>query len=228
MSVCIVNITLRISCHVKAHSGHPWNEFVDSVAKATAGNNCKSLLPAPLVDSVVDSPFCGWSSIAHHYIRDLAYPPVVDGASQVLSSEVASQLNIVDQERCIAGGKNAKSQSTVSICFTIALHIRIHNLSSAVDKTESLLHLEKLSIHASSLQEQHHEANLLVIALQETREERQASVSTNCYMIAPGHEQNNYSCELWSSLVLPDASCECEDVSIPDIFLWCTAAHAPW
>ena len=92
MSLC--TIILR----VKAHSGHPWSELADSLAKATAISECKSALPVPLIDSIVDNPYSGWASIVNQYIDNLSYPPVVDGAFPMSAAEISSQRNVVDHE----------------------------------------------------------------------------------------------------------------------------------
>lgn len=44
-------------CHVKAHSGHSWKEFVAPLAKAIALNECKYVSPPFLVPQFSANPF---------------------------------------------------------------------------------------------------------------------------------------------------------------------------
>ena len=61
--------------HVFAHTGHPWNEMADSMAKAAATNSHQSQIP-PSLPKLLDNDHICWSSIALGHSTCTSYPAV--------------------------------------------------------------------------------------------------------------------------------------------------------
>ena len=55
-----------------------WNEYADSLAKATGLSACKGGLPPLIADQLCSAESTGWHGIANGLFQPDAYPPVQD------------------------------------------------------------------------------------------------------------------------------------------------------
>ena len=176
-------------CEVRGHSGDPWNELADSIAK----HQLLSLTAVGTID---------WSPFAH-----------------LVQSEDFDWAWLLDAPQCMhrclpPGSENGIWQITPS-CHKPAIHHPVSDYSEwisvdavfvtanvlALGKEDPSLPAEHSSDRALRLDHQWHSAQVLAAGLQETRRP-QGCISTEHYFgFASGpqvcEKAHHYGCELW-------------------------------
>ncbi len=115
--------------HVKAHVGHPWNEYADSLAKATASADYSTPLPGSIINHLTSNPYVGWLNQAHALVDDPAYPPVQNG--QFIVTPVITHAGVwkPPDQQVVSPPKLSYAKDPWIICIRGASH----NVLSALD-----------------------------------------------------------------------------------------------
>ena len=182
--------------HVYAHTGHPWNEMADSMAKAAATNSHQSQI-SPSLPKLLDNDHICWSSTALGHSTCTSYPPV---SSKQFYYDRSSNKHIATKTGSISDTQNAKKGACKEIHFEFdcATH-NVRSIASERGLTPDEQLKSKCSASVAALQVQYLRQNLLVVALQEAGQFERATSIGSYYIIASG----NFGVELWFSLVTP-------------------------
>ena len=121
--------------HVSAHQDQPWNELVDSFAKAAAfAEFTPACLDRNLVNAGCDSPYIAWMPVTQSSINLDAYPPCIDMDVHATSNSThTGDLDMYHKETPCNELLEFASGSIRAHGDSIVLRIATHSVMSAVD-----------------------------------------------------------------------------------------------
>jgi ribonuclease HI len=187
--------------HVKAHNDQPWNELVDSLAKATATAAFKpAKFPSALVNLVQPSPFHAWLNITQSASDLDAYPPCIDNEFHATSiSTHTGLLSTYHREIPAVEVSGFKADPNLKITFRVATH----NVMSAADcPSDTTVAFDSVNVCLLSQQYAHH--YLHIIGQQESRLPAKQKLSSLYSIVSSGTTaKHGLGCSLWISRFLP-------------------------
>ena len=189
--------------HVKAHNDQPWNELVDSLAKAAATSAYKpAAFSSSLLSVLVYSPYHAWLAITQS-AQDLeAYPPYIDGEFHATS--IPTHTSSIHNYNALP--PPPASGHTNTSC-NVVLRSATHNVMSAVDEpADTTIAFDSANISILSQQYAHH--FLHIIGQQESRLPAKKKLSSLYSIISSGTTAGyGLGCSIWVARFLPYFQC---------------------
>ena len=178
--------------HVAAHTGDPWNEMCDSLAKWAAKSLYTQPPPNPHVADQLSfrcEDLWGWLADAPAHIQQ-AYPPVVDGnwTYRIEHSEAAPIWPYQPHP--------AKWTKPIHIR---AVSFNVQSLRDSVVANKKRGDIDRRAV----LEKQFFDAGIHIVGIQEARTQQDARPRGSWFTIASGHDKAHLGCELWVNTEKP-------------------------
>eukprot|EP00438_Fugacium_kawagutii_P015143 Skav220612 [mRNA] locus=scaffold507:296315:302257:- [translate_table: standard] len=193
-----IGLSVRFQ-HVKSHNGHPWNEAVDSIAKATAKRIIYGVHMPSHVSKLLQHPYIG---MAWMYLTDTATPkPHALRASFACEGPFEFQA----EDTTWWQPSTTQERSHVQVHIVVATS-NVLSLEAGTKKAQQagLMQLGKIA----TLQAQYDDAKVNIIGIQEGRAQGTHVRHSTSHLVYQGGAtgQGTHGCELWLSRRIPYAT----------------------
>eukprot|EP00959_Pyramimonas_sp_CCMP1952_P118470 2477085-Pyramimonas_sp.AAC.1 len=182
--------------HTKGHSGAPWNEAADVIAKEAGLQPRRRPYFGSISSLLVYEPALEWSWLRTAHPQDAAaYPPLINGKFQFTVKPQVAQLEHIPApapSKCVNGRLN------LCLCQ--------YNAQSMIDVVLNPKTSRKVSGKGILVRQQLHQRGVHLAGIQETRCAARASSANGYYTISSPAVKGNLGCSLLLSTELPYAT----------------------
>ena len=195
---------------IKGHSGHPWNELADCIAKARCLLQIEDTMPGwPLHEALqahtVQQLKWLWAQIKRHEQPEL---PFIDEHGQMYVTQAPADPNMskaellpaMQDQISVPGEICSIHLQTASInVLTLGQGHMNHKSLSEDDMLRAGISQEPIADRTTVLQKEFHDAGYHVVGLQETRSKKEGTQNCNGWLVisAAAGKRSQSGCQLW-------------------------------